>query len=237
MTALRLRALTFLVAAASGGLSATAQASNLVDNGDFYDVTSVWVDNTGLGSDDLHSAGATMIPGWSVVPGFGNEFWAAASNSYNLTASPGNGSGFWVDLTGQANDKPYGGIQQAIATTAGTTYTLTFDLGASTQYNGPDQGAAALTASATGSAELASVEFTLSPTTTNQWASETLSFTADSSSTEISFLADSTFTSEYTGLDNVNVVATTSAVPEPVPAMTLMAGLALIASVLRRRRG
>jgi hypothetical protein len=217
------------IAVAISGFASGARAADLVTNGDFANIGNVWVNNTGLGSDDWQTPGATAIPGWSNVPGAANEFWVGGQNGYGLSAAAGNGSQYFVDLTGQANNKPYGGLEQTIATTAGATYTLTFDLGASTQYNRSGLGAAALTASAAGASQL----FTLVPTNSNQWAAESLQFKATSSTTTIEFLADSAYTSEYTGLDNVSVqkVQSTS-VPEIDPGLAASAFTLLLGSVL-----
>jgi len=157
--------------------------------------------------------------------------WAVTPNAYGVTASPGNGSAYFVDLTGQANNKPYGGIEQTIATTPGATYTLTFALGSSTSYNGTGLNAAALTASATGSSLLASQLFALVATSTNTWATESLSFTADSTSTTIEFLADSAYTSQYVGLDNVSVAA----VPLPASLGMMLLGLGCFGAAVRAR--
>jgi hypothetical protein len=220
-----------LFALASGG----AVAANLASNGDFDNIGGVWVNNTGAGSDDLQTPGSTNIPGWTNVPGFANEFWVGASNAYDLSAAPGNGSQYFVDLTGQANNKPYGGIEQLIATTPGAQYELTFSLGASTEYNSSGLGAAALTASAAGASQL----YTLSPTGLNQWATETLLFTATGTSTNVEFLANSSYSSEYTGLDNVSVQQVqSSSVPEIDPA-SAVSGLTLLLggmAILRGRR-
>jgi hypothetical protein len=223
-----------------GTASTHAAGPNLLTNGDFANLGSVWVDNTGLGSDDWLTPGATAIPDWSNVSGFANEFWVQSPNAYGLSAAPGNGSGFFVDLTGQANDKPYGGIEQTIATKAGTNYTLSFALGSSTTYNGSGTSAAALTASATGSSLLASKLFTSVPTSSNGWVTETLTFTADSSSTTIEFLGDSDYTSRYTGLDDVSVTAAggsgPAGAPEPASLALLLLGLGGLGAA-RRRRG
>ena len=154
------------------------------------------------------------------MPGFANEFWVTSPNSYSgLTASPGNGSSFFVDLTGQANNQPFGGLEQTITTTAGTNYTLTFALGASTAWNIGSLAGSALTASATGSVLLASQLFTApTPSTDNQWTTETLSFTADSASTTIEFLGDSAnISSRYIGLDDVDVELATTPLPAALP--------------------
>jgi hypothetical protein len=183
----------------------SVSGANLLNNGDFANVGNVFVNNTPNGGDDIQSPGGTKIPGWANVAKFVNELWVEPDNSYGLTASPGNGSGYFVDLTGEANQKPYGGIEQKITTVPGTGYTLTFALGASTQYNSSGSGAAALTASVTGTSLLATHLFSLSPTSGNDWVTETVTFIADSDSTTIEFLADSNNTSEYTGLDDVVV--------------------------------
>jgi hypothetical protein len=212
-----------------------ARAANLVTNGDFANIGNVWVNNTGLGSDDWQTSGATAIPDWTNVAGFANEFWVTSPNDYSgLTASPGNGSTYFVDLTGQANNTPYGGIEQTIATTSGDNYVLQFDLGSSTLWNSSNP--AALTASATGTSLLASQFFTLTPTSDNTWVTETLHFTANSSSTTIEFLGDSSYTSEYIGLDNVSVTAATSVFPEPATWGMILIGLIGFGALMRSRR-
>jgi hypothetical protein len=225
-------------AAFAGGLALIATeagAANLVSNGDFANIDGTWTDNTGLGSNDFLTPGAVAIPGWSNVPGFANEFWVTSPNGYGLTASPGNGSSFFVDLTGQANSQPFGGLEQTISTTAGVKYTLTFALGSATTWNsGPDAGSA-LTASATGTSLLASKLFAAgAPTSANEWQTETLSFTADSASTTIEFLGDSAnVASKYIGLDDVSVSST---VPEASTWAMMLVGFAGVGFLAAHRR-
>jgi hypothetical protein len=218
-----------VTAAVAAVLTATeAGAANLVNNGDFANIGNVWVNNTGLGSDDIQTGGATPPPDWTVV--LNNEFWFSSTNAYSgLTSSPGNGSIYAIDLTGQANNKPYGGLEQTIATTPGQKYVMTFDLGSSYEWNNATTGLAALTASAAGSSKL----FTLAPSSYDTWATETLDFTASGTSTTIEFLADSDYTSKYTGLDNVSV---TSAVPEPATWAMMLVGFGGLGGMMRSRR-
>jgi hypothetical protein len=219
--------------ALAGLICGVASAANLIANGDFDNIGGVWVNNTGLGSDDLQTPGSTNIPGWTNVPGFANEFWVGATNGYNLSAAPGNGSQYFVDLTGQANNKPYGGLEQMIATSPGTTYELTFNLGASTEYNSSGLGAAALTASAGGASQL----YTFAPSSQNQWAAETLRFTATGTTTTIEFLADSAYTSRYVGLDNVSVQPTQSTSAPEIDAASAASGLTLLLGGIATLRG
>ena len=223
------RSLAAAAIAAIATLAASgAGAATLVNNGDFANIGTIWVNNTGLGSDDIQSALATPPPGWTVVGN--NEFWFSSDNNYSgIASSPLNGSMYAIDLTGQTNSKPYGGLQQTIVTTPGQAYVLTFDLGSSLRWNNSTTGLAALTASAAGSSQL----FTLAPSSNNTWATETLNFIATGGSTTIEFLADSSYTSEYTGLDNVNV---SSAVPEPSTWAMLLLGFAGVGFMTYRRK-
>ena len=80
---------------------AASAGTNLIVNGDFADTNSTWYDNTGMGGDDMQ-LGGTMPPGWTGVPGRANDIWVGGRPTlYGLTASPGNGSGYFLDLTGR----------------------------------------------------------------------------------------------------------------------------------------
>jgi hypothetical protein len=222
-----------------GLLMATDVRAALVTNGDFNNTGGTWTNNTGLGSNDWQTSGNVAIPGWTNVSGFANEFWVTTPNNYDgLTASPGNGSTYFVDLTGQANSNPFGGLKQTITTVANDHYILSFALGASTQWNpvSNSMAASALTASATGLSLLNSQLFSLTPNSLNSWTTETLSFTADSTSTVIEFLGDSAnVDSKYIGLDNVSVNLS-SAVPEASTWAMMILGFCGIGLMAHRRR-
>lgn len=251
---IRLRILLGLVLVGLMALTTTiARADDLITNGDFANTNSTWSDNTTFGSNDYNTAGGVVIPGWTNVSTATEEQWIETPNTFpdstgTLTNSPGNGTGYFVDLTGLSNTEEnsgasYGGIEQTIATTDGDSYQLTFDLGNSAFYNGSgyDQG---LTASATGNSVLASQLFTdPAPAGNNDyWVSETLDFTADSSSTTIEFLASDAVLSDYTGLDNVAVSTTSTVgtggtgVPEPATWGMLLAGIIGLGALKRRSR-
>jgi len=189
-----------------------SNTGNLIANGDFDNLGNAFVDNNGW-SDDRLSPGGTDIPGWTNIappgapPGYADEAWDEPVNGYGVSASPDNGSGYLVDLTGSTDWKPYGGIGQSIRTLPGRRYKLTFDFGASMRYNTGTLGPAAMTVNVVSSNLLASQHFILAPTTYMQWEKETVFFVADSNQTMIEFIGDSDYTSDFIGLDNVGVFA------------------------------
>jgi uncharacterized protein DUF642/PEP-CTERM motif-containing protein len=219
----------FLMAAAlpAGVLLSGAAEANLVTNGSFDNTSGQFVNNAG-GGDDV-PVGSNAISGWT-ISGIYDVLWIPGGGQYGeLTASPGNGSQYFLDLTGTSDHAPYDGVSQTIATTANDTYRLTFDLGSATQWGIQD----GLVASAgTTSALFTS---TNPGNSTNFWNSETLNFTATGSSTVISFVGASG--QSYIGLDNVNVVQTgVSAVPEPSTWMMMLMGFAGLGFVARQSK-
>lgn len=201
---------------------------DLITNGSFEENASNFVNN-GLGGMSL-SPGDPTLTGWTIT-GSNSLAWLVTPNSYQVAASKGS---YFLDLTGLSDQMPYPGVSQTITTVAGDTYLLQFDLGSSTIYNflGGDQGTSSLTASAGSASETFISPFAMSP---SQWQTESLLFTATSTSTAISLVGAGN-SGQYIGLDNVSVNLA-SAAPEPA-SLTLL-GLGAICSLgysWRRRK-
>jgi len=109
----------FLAAAASL-LMNSADAANLIKNGSFE--TPV----VAVGGYELFSTGDTFA-GWKVVGANGNVAVVSGTFTQNGFTFPAAGGSQWLDLTGVSQTAT--GIQQTIATAAGTAYTLTFYIG------------------------------------------------------------------------------------------------------------
>ena len=122
--------------------------------------------------------GSTAMPGWTVA---GSEAlaWIGPANPFSLTASAGN---YFLDLTGYNSGGPFSGVTQSITTVPGSTYQLSVDLGSSSIYGLPS----AIVASAAAAAQT----FTSTQTGTDNWESETLSFTATGATTTISLVPE-----------------------------------------------
>jgi Protein of unknown function (DUF642)/PEP-CTERM motif len=201
------------------GLGLTSHAANLLTNGSFELGNFVPSEPGSM----LLSAGALDITGWSVING--GLAWDGPSNPYGLTASAGS---YFLDLTGDYDHSPYGGVQQTIATTIGGQYQLTFDIGSSTAY---DNNGGLIPVSIQANAGASSGTFTTAtPTSASQWQAFSFNFTATSTTTLISLDGQASKNIQYIGLDNVDI----EAVPEPGTLM-LLAGPGLLALVASRR--
>jgi hypothetical protein len=202
-------------------LGASAAHANLLTNGSFEDTTNFV--NVSNDTDNL-AVGSTAMTGWTVT-GSESLAWIGPTNPFGLTA-PASGGMYFLDLTDYNAGAPFSGVSQNIATTAGATYSLTFELGSSPAYGLQD----GVTASAGSHSQIFTT--TNSGSQTNLWQTESLSFTASGTSTTISIVGNSG--SNYIGLDNVGVVQT--AVPLPATAYLMLSGLLGVGAMARRRR-
>jgi hypothetical protein len=116
-----------------------------------------------------------------------------------------------------------GGILQTIATVAGASYTLTFDL--ANIGNPPNAWGLVW------DGDFIDIVFDLEPF---DYQSLSYSLVASSGSTELAFA----FYNEpsYFLLDNISLTADSGAIPEPASWALMIAGFGLVGSTLRRRR-
>ena len=165
-------------------------------------------------------------PGWTVV---GPEV-SIVSGTYSAGCCtfPAEDGNQWLDLTGPGTNS-LEGIEQAVATTPGTQYTLSFWVG---NVNDP------FGVFGTTSTVLLSINggpnqpFTNSVnSTTLSWQQFTTTFTASGSTTTIEFLNGDPITDNSNGLDNV-VLNVSSQTPEPGTLSLLGIGML---GLLRRR--
>lgn len=198
-----------------------AQAVSLLTNGSFEDLTG-WSPPTR--DTMILPLGSTTMTGWTVI---GENVarqeigWIGPGNPFSLSASKGS---YFLDLTGDKDASPFGGVQQTVYLDAGQ-YQLTFDLGSSLTYGVPS-GITAIAGTTT-------LSFTSPLTGNNVWTPCTMPFTVASSGSTIISLTGNAGHS-YIGLDNVIVEA--SSVPIPPTALLLGTGLVGLLALRRRRK-
>ena len=106
--------------AAVGLLVNSAQGANLIKNGSFEKPVVV------AGSYQLFSNNETFS-GWKVIGATGDVSLVSGTFTQGGFTFPAAGGSQWLDLTGSSNTAT--GVQQTVATTAATAYTLTFYVG------------------------------------------------------------------------------------------------------------
>ncbi|RYD22127.1 MAG: tandem-95 repeat protein, partial [Verrucomicrobiaceae bacterium] len=207
-TSVTISANTNLVAVYSGGTNPPL-GNNIVANGSFESLNgSGWANSW---------ANVSSVPAATRIeqPGAASGFPTQGNNilSFNVGGQPNLGV-----------------VEQALATVAGTTYTLRLDVGV---YGGPTGAAVAqtLNIAAVGSSTVLSKSVTVQGTTsTFVWAPQTFTFTANSASTILRF-SDGSSTGNGTDLfvDNVRVqsgtlapsIMTVTTTPDPGKAITV----------------
>ncbi len=182
--------------------------------------------------------GSQVIQGWSVTGGYGGDIaWLRNSslsqgNPWALQAAEGN---YFLDLTGYYNDhySRVGGVGQSISTTAGQSYTLSFDLGSSYYYDGSklNSGVEVLI-NGLPTYRYFAVDADLSDASGyhNHWQHLTFSFAAQNSTTQILFRGVNPDGTVHLGLDNISMFPATLLGPESlVPeSSTYLAGAMLL---------
>jgi hypothetical protein len=160
--------------------------------------------------------GSAAVTGWTV---YNDQIaWGTTPNFTPLTAEDGSK---FLDLQDPGNTPaPYGGVTQAISTTIGQSYLLTFYIGVLEDNSfDPDLGGPVTIRASAGAT---SMDFTFAPppSSETQWMPFDLDFVATSGSTSISLLGISG--ENFLGVDNASVIA----VPEPRTSLLVIGAFA-----------
>lgn len=161
----------------------------------------------------------TAIPGWTATPNVNVVNGTFSSSAGNL-AKEGNQ---YLDLVGEGGT---GSISQSFATTIGQVYHLSFWY-SHNLFAGLTSASARLSAGSLSD----SITHTGGNNANLNWIYYSNSFTADSTSTTLSFFNTVGATNEGVFLDAVSVTA----VPEPGTWALLILGFGLVGGAMRRR--
>jgi hypothetical protein len=204
---------TMAIALACFGAT-SANAANIVLNGGFEDTAS-----------STPTYGSNLVPNgtWSVFNSLAGTWSSTAGIEVRNNVAGAAFEGVkYVELDVYGNTK----IQQTLRTVVNQQYELSF-------WYSPREGTSAATNGVTWAfgGNSGSVIGPAGVSSGNQWAGFTQTFTATSTSTVLSFTGRGNSDGYGTSLDAVSV----SAVPEPSDFAMMLAGLAVIGAVVRKR--
>lgn len=189
----------------------------------------------GKGGIDAEGNPIPGAPATTMVLGFGyTEPNNTTGQTLNFHPQDGLQS---ADLTGEGNQGTTNGIKQAVTTTAGLNYVLTFWVGH--QYSvaeGYQEGPSSIALYIDG---LLIGPYNNAANTLEDihWMPFSYSFQAASDQTVVAFLNNTDYGNNFAGLDNVTLTeanVTLTAVPEPSSLVLLTAGMSLLAYRLRK---
>lgn len=222
------------LALAAIGLSNPASAASLLANGGF--------ETPGIGSYTFYSVGSTALTGWTVASLPGGDPTVQLTNNAafgGLGVYSSEGSQF-LDLTGNVG-RGAGIVSDAFATVAGTSYEVSFDVGAFfvAGYGSYGDSIVDLLVNGTKVGSYANVMSLSAPG--SDWQRFTYSFIGTGAPTSIGLYSSLSMASGNlgVGLDNVRVeigVAPPGGVPEPAAWALMIIGFGVSGLSLRRRR-
>jgi hypothetical protein len=196
------------VVAVLGMLAPGAHAANLIKNGSFEKPV------VSAGSYELFGQG-TKFGGWTVVGAAGNV--AVVSNTFvqDGFTFPAAGGVQWVDLTGNSNTPT--GIQQTVATAAGTAYTLSFYVGNVNDPGGIFGVASTVNVYVNGTFVFTATNSRGAGQTKMVWQKFSTTITANTASTTIAFINGDPSNDTANGIDLVSLVAEPDSEPLAEP--------------------
>lgn len=172
-------------------------------------------------------AGSTAITGWTVV-GVDSSVVSGTFTQSGIVFQPQDGNQ-WLDLAGVTSNSKTSGVRQIVATVPGQSYDLEFYVGSAT--GGGFFFPATVDLSIDGSARVSYFNPT-GPSNMLDWKLFSVSFTATSATTSLTFFNGSAANNFISPLDNVSLTA----VPEPTSLALCLIGLGIPILAARSRR-
>jgi hypothetical protein len=216
------------------GVGSLSLQANLLTNGSFESP----VVPTGSFTD--FASGSTGITGWTVVGAAGGVAVINGTFAQECCTFPAADGTQWVDVTG-LNTNSAEGVQQTVATTLGTQYTLSFEIGNIFDPSGifGTTSTVKVFLGGIGGSLIDTATNSSTTTGTQTWQQFTTSFTASGASTTLAFINSDPGNDNSNGLDNVILTANavTSGVPEPVTLVLIGAGILGLGLLGRRKIG
>lgn len=135
----------------------------------------------------ISPAAPTTIPGWKIV-GSTHVTWLRDGNLFGLSAPPGLGDPYFVNLAGFQQAQPSGGLITSILTVPGVTYQVSFYIGSDSRYGSVAPGIAVRVGG--GAGDTSATEFRGTLNGNNRWTQVRFEFTAGAGpATTLSFQA------------------------------------------------
>jgi len=174
-------------------------ATNLIQNGSFERPV------VPVGTFKNFDTGTATLTSWQVVGTVGNVSVvnsAYLGNGFTWPAAVGEQ---WLDLTGDGSNGATG-VQQTIATTAGTAYTLTFYVGNPNDPGGPSGTTSTLNVFVNGTQTFSITNLAGAGLTSIFWQKYTTTIVATSSETTLAFMNGDGPDDNTNGLDGITLV-------------------------------
>ena len=188
-----------LLAAAGLMIHGAFGATNLIKNGSFEKPV------VPVGSFSNFDTGTAALPGWQVVGATGNVSVVSSADLEGGFTWPAAVGQQWLDLTGDGSNSVTG-VQQTVATTPGSTYTLTFYVGNPNDPGGPSGTTSTLNVFVNGTQTFSITNLAGAGLDSIFWQKYTTTIVAASSETTLAFMNGDGPTDNTNGLDGITLV-------------------------------